>query len=100
MMAGNGFDQLFRQEPCLGKPLADLRMVRIQELPLAPIASFISKTFVRVGYQYYDPRYTGSNNWIGAPVSMSDLTASPMNAQMLPPVNSAHNVYATFEVRL
>ena len=72
----------------------------IQELPLAPIASFISKTFIRVGYQYYDFNNTGSNNWIGAPVSMSNLTASPFNAQLLPPVKSAHDVYATFEVRL
>ena len=72
----------------------------IQELPLAPIASFVSKTFFRVGYQYYDFTYTGSNNWIGAPVKMTDLTASPMNAQMFAPVRWAHDIYATFEVRL
>lgn len=72
----------------------------IQELPLAPIASFVSKTFFRVGYQYYDFTYTGSNNWVGAPVKMADVGASPMNAQMFAPIKSAHDIYATFEVRL
>jgi hypothetical protein len=72
----------------------------IQELPLRPIASLVSKTFFKVGYQYYDFTFTGSNNWIGAPVPMSELTASPFNAQMFAPVKSAHDVYATFEVKL
>ncbi len=71
----------------------------IQELPLQPISSFVSKVFFRVGYQYYDFTYTGSNNWIGAPVKISDLTASPMNAQMFPPLKSAHDIYGTFEVK-
>ena len=49
----------------------------IQELKLAPISSFVSKVFFKVGYQYYDFQYTGSNNWVGAPVKISELTASP-----------------------
>ncbi|BDG09170.1 DUF3373 domain-containing protein [Anaeromyxobacter paludicola] len=72
----------------------------IQELPLQPISSFNAKTFVRLGYQYYDFTYTGSNNWVGAPVKISDLAASPMNAQMFAPLKSAHDIYATFEVKL
>ncbi len=72
----------------------------IQELPLKPIASFLSKAFFKLGYQYYDFTYTGSNNWIGAPVKMTDLMASPFNAQMFAPVKSAHDIYGTFEVRL
>jgi hypothetical protein len=71
----------------------------IQELPLAPIASFVSKTFFRLGVQYYDFTYTGSNNWVGAPVKVSDLTASPMNAQMFAPLKWAHDIYATFDVK-
>lgn len=70
----------------------------IQELKLRPISSYLSKVFFRVGYQYYDFEYTGSNNWIGAPVKISDLTATPFNAQMLTPLKSAQNLYATFEV--
>jgi len=71
----------------------------IQELKLQPISSYLSKVFFKIGYQYYDFEYTGSNNWIGAPVKISDLTASPMNAQMLAPLESAQDIYATFEVK-
>jgi hypothetical protein len=71
----------------------------IQELKLAPISSFVSKVFFKVGYQYYDFDYTGSNNWVGAPVKISELTASPMNAQMFPPLKSAQDIYGTFEVQ-
>ena len=69
----------------------------IQELPLKPISSYVSKAFFRVGYQYYDFDYTGSNNWVGAPVNLSSLN-SPANAQMLTPLANAQNLYATFEV--
>ncbi len=71
----------------------------IQELKLQPISSYLSKVFFRLGYQYYDFDYTGSNNWVGAPVKIADLAASPMNAQMLPPLKSAQDIYATFEVK-
>jgi len=70
----------------------------IQELPLKPISSYFSKAFFRLGYQFYDFDYTGSNSWLGAPVKMSELTASPMNAQMTAPLTTAQDLYATFEV--
>jgi hypothetical protein len=70
----------------------------IQELKLKPISSYVSKTFFKVGYQYYDFDYTGSNNWIGAPVKISDLTATPFNAQTLTPLKNAQDLYVTFEV--
>ncbi len=69
----------------------------IQELPLQPVSSFISKAFFRVGYQYYDFQYTGSNNWVGAPVKISDLTSS--NLQLLTPLKNAQDIYVTFEVK-
>jgi hypothetical protein len=71
----------------------------IQEFKLEPISSFASKTFVRIGYQYYDFDYTGSNNWVGAPVKMTDLTKSPLNAQFLTPLKNAQDIYATLEVK-
>ncbi|WP_223924065.1 DUF3373 domain-containing protein [Geobacter sp. AOG2] len=67
----------------------------IQELNLKPISSYFSKTFFRVGYQYYDFEYTGSNNWVGAPVKMSEVNGQMMTTT---PLESAHDVYATFEV--
>jgi hypothetical protein len=69
----------------------------IQELQLKPISSYLSKAFFRIGYQYYDFEYSGSNNWVGAPVKIADIKASDM--QLLTPLKSAQNIYATFEVK-
>jgi len=68
----------------------------IQELNKAPISSFFSRTFFRLGVQHYNFNYTGSNNWVGAPVAIGDV-----NGQMMTntPLESATNVYATFEVK-
>jgi hypothetical protein len=71
----------------------------IQEINAAPVSSYIAKAFFRVGFQYYDFDYTGSNNWVGAPVKISELSASPLNAQMLTPLESARDIYGTFEVK-
>ena len=69
----------------------------IQELDLKPISSYFAKAFFKIGYQYYDFEYTGSNNWVGAPVKISSIQASDM--LLLAPVKTAHDVYATFEVK-
>ncbi|HEY6837889.1 MAG TPA: DUF3373 domain-containing protein [Geobacteraceae bacterium] len=69
----------------------------IQELKLKPISSYLSKTFFKVGYQYYDFDYTGSNNWMGGAVRLADLS-NPANAQFFTPLKNAQDVYATFEV--
>jgi len=71
----------------------------IQEFNLPPVSSYLSKTFVRLGYQYYDFKYTGSNNWIGAPVKITELSAGPQNAQLLTPLKNAQDIYATLEVK-
>ena len=72
----------------------------IQELPGLPISSFKAKTFVRVGYQYYDFQYTGSNNWVGGPEKISEISATnPFDAQMFAPVKNARDLYATLEVK-
>ena len=68
----------------------------IQELDLKPISSVFAKTFFKIGYQYYDFQYTGSNNWVGAPVKISDI--KPTDLMLMAPVKEAHNIYGTFEV--
>jgi hypothetical protein len=71
----------------------------IQSLNRKPIAKK-AEAFVRLGYQLYDFEYTGSNNWIGAPVKITDLsTTNPATAQMLAPVDKAQDIYLTFDVR-
>lgn len=69
----------------------------IQELKLQPISSYLSKAFFRLGYQYYNFNYTGSNNWVGAPQKISQLTGNEM--LLLTPVKNAQDIYMTFEVK-
>lgn len=68
----------------------------IQEINLKPVTSIFQKTFFRAGYQYYDYEYTGSNNWIGAPVKISDLTSGMLLLQA--PISHSYSVYGSFEV--
>ena len=68
----------------------------IQEFNNKPISSYFSKSFMRFGYQYYDFQYTGSNNWVGAPVKMSEVNGQMMT---LTPLKNAYNLYATLEVQ-
>ncbi|MBI3592715.1 MAG: DUF3373 domain-containing protein [Nitrospirae bacterium] len=69
----------------------------IQELNKKPIAKR-GNAFFRLGYQYYDFKYTGSNNWIGAPYKVSDLSTSFATPQMFAPLKKANDIYLTFDV--
>jgi hypothetical protein len=69
----------------------------IQELNLKPVSSYFAKSFVKLGYQYYDFEYTGSNNWVGAPKKISEI--QPTDLMLLAPMKTAQNVYFTFEVK-
>ncbi len=68
----------------------------IQELNAKPIASAGAKAFFRLGYQAYDFKYTGSNNWVGAPVKMSDVQGQ---MSTLTPLSKAYDLYGMFEVQ-
>ena len=68
----------------------------IQEMDSKPISSRFAKSFFRLGFQYYDFQYTGSNNWVGAPVRISDVNGQMMTTT---PLAKAYNAYATFEVK-
>lgn len=68
----------------------------IQELDRQPISSFFSKAYFRLGVQHYKLDYTGSNNWVGAPVAMDSVNGQLMTTT---PLESATNIYATFEVK-
>jgi len=72
----------------------------IQELNKKPISKR-GKAFFRLGYQYYDFQYTGSNNWVGAPQKISNLSATPTTPtmpQFFPALKHAQDVYLTFDV--
>lgn len=68
----------------------------IQELDARPIASAGAKSFFRLGFQAYDFKYTGSNNWVGAPVRISDVNGQMMTTT---PLSRAYNLYGTIEVK-
>ncbi len=68
----------------------------IQELDRMPISSFVSRAYFRLGVQRYNFKYTGSNNWVGAPVEINSVNGQMMT---MTPLEDATNVYATFEVK-
>ena len=68
----------------------------IQELDKMPISSYFSRAFFRLGVQRYSFKYTGSNNWVGAPVKIGDVNGQMMTTT---PLQDATNIYATFEVK-
>lgn len=68
----------------------------IQELKDNPV-SRKGKAYFRLGYQYYEFDYTGSNNWVGAAKGMDELS-DQNNAQMFSPLEYAHDIYLTFNV--
>ncbi len=71
----------------------------IQELKRKAVSKK-GKAFVRLGYQYYDFKYTGSNNWVGPVAKIDDLnTTNPALAQGLIPLDKAQDIYATFDVQ-
>jgi len=74
-----------------------LEAYMIQELDRKPISSFFSKAYFRLGIQHYKLDYTGSNNWVGAPVAMDSVTGA--NMMTTTPLESATDIYATFEVK-
>ncbi len=69
----------------------------IYDIPGGEAVSKYGKAFMRLGYQHYDYNYTGSGDWNMMPVDMDNLMDSMLNAQMSPPVESADQVYLTFE---
>lgn len=70
----------------------------IQEIRNTPISKF-GKAFVRLGYQNYNFKYTGSGFWLGEPKKISDLDRNdPLDSQMFAPIKRAHDIYLTFDV--
>ena len=68
----------------------------IYDLPTGEAISKFAKTFIRLGWQYYDYDYSGGFDWNYKPY---DLDSDKFQLQMLGmnPVESANQVYITFE---
>jgi len=68
----------------------------VWDLPVGEMFGPEGRAFMRLGYQHYEYDYTGSGNWLGAPVDIDELD-DPMNAQFGPPIDSMDQVYLTME---
>lgn len=68
----------------------------VWDLPVGHLLSDKAKAFMRLGYQHYEYNYTGSGNWLGAPVDIDKLD-DPLNAQFFAPIDSMDQVYLTLE---
>ncbi|MBU4262182.1 MAG: DUF3373 domain-containing protein [Proteobacteria bacterium] len=69
----------------------------IWDLPTGEAISKYAKTFMRFGYQHYDYDYSGGSDWNFKPYDLDDAEALMWGA-MMPTVESADQVYMTFEV--
>lgn len=69
----------------------------IQELKRAKVSKN-GKAYVRLGYQYYDFEYTNSNNWVGPSIKITEVNNPATGGQMLAPIETAKDLYLTFEV--
>ena len=71
----------------------------IYDLPTGEAISKYAKTFIRLGYQHYEYDYTGSGDWNGYPYDLGNATDMAMaQALGMDPIESADQVYLTFEV--
>lgn len=68
----------------------------IYDLPTGEAVSKYAKTFIRLGWQYYDFGYSGGYDWNVKPYDLDD-DKFEMQAFGMNPVDSANQVYLTFE---
>jgi len=89
-----GHDDLYMSKLATRGNAYELYM--IYDLPTGEVVSKYAKTFVRLGYQYYDYNYAGGFDWNMKPYDLDDDTVA-MQALGINPVDSAHQIYLTFE---
>jgi len=68
----------------------------IYEIPGKKLSRF-AKTFIRLGYQYYDYEYSGSGQWLGEPKKISDINTTSVKP-LFPAAKNMQDIYASFDV--
>jgi hypothetical protein len=89
-----GHDDLYMSKLATRGNAYELYM--IYDLPTGEAISRFAKTFVRLGWQYYDYNYSGGFDWNLKPYDLDD-DKDALQAMGLNPVESANQVYLTFE---
>ncbi|HEB70403.1 MAG TPA: DUF3373 domain-containing protein [Desulfobulbus sp.] len=89
-----GNDDLFQSKLATRGNAYELYL--IYDLPTGEAISKYAKTFIRLGWQYYDYNYAGGFDWNMKPYDLDDDKAQ-LQALGINPVESANQVYLTFE---
>ena len=70
----------------------------IWDIPAGEAISQYGRAFIRLGWQYYDYLYSGSGDWNMMPYDLgSEQDKMYLQAMGLDPVDSANQIYLTFE---
>ncbi|BCO07896.1 hypothetical protein GF1_02720 [Desulfolithobacter dissulfuricans] len=71
----------------------------IYDLPTGEAISKYAKTFVRLGWQYYDYNYSGINDWNLKPYDLDDANDLAMLQSLgMNPIENANQIYLSFDV--
>jgi hypothetical protein len=89
-----GHDDLYMSKLATRGSAYELYM--IYDLPTGEAISKYAKTFVRLGWQYYNYDYSGGFDWNMKPYDLDD-EQDKLRMLGLNPVESANQVYLTFE---
>ncbi len=89
-----GHDDLYMSKLATRGQVFELYL--IYDLPTGEAISKYAKTFVRLGWQYYDYNYSGGFDWNAKPYDLDDEKFE-LQAMGLNPVESANQIYLTFE---
>lgn len=91
-----GHDEIYQSKLATRGQVFELYM--IYNLPTGEAISKYAKTFVRLGYQHYEYDYAGSGDWNMYPYDLGDqMDQMYLQAMGMDPVESADQVYLTFE---
>lgn len=91
-----GHDEIYQSKLAARGQVYEL--YTIWDLPTGEAISKYAKTFIRLGYQHYEYDYYGSGNWNIAAYDLDDAAdLAKMQMMGLDPVESADQVYLTFE---
>jgi hypothetical protein len=91
-----GHDEIYQSKLATRGHVYELYL--IYDLPTGEAISKYAKTFMRLGYQHYEYDYAGSGDWNMYPYDLGDASDRMMlQAMGMDPVESADQVYLTFE---
>lgn len=58
----------------------------------------LHRSIFRLGYQYYDYEYSGSGNWLGKPMKISDLQNDPLTMIFFNQPSHEFKVYGALDL--